>query len=138
MRSRSTKCPTAWPNGLLICRVADSRVDTVKLLFRRVYPFFTESAQTVRFTCEYHIDNKQIKQVTTAKYLGVTIDKNLNWSDHTSRVVSKANSVLGFYNVMSVSAVWKLSACVTGVWSVLYWNMQVSYGHLTINITSTA
>ena len=45
---------------------------------------------------QYHIDNKQIKQVTTAKYLGVTIDKNLNWSDHTSRVVNKANSVLGF------------------------------------------
>ena len=45
----------------------------------------------------YHIDNKQIKlQVTTAKYLGVTIDKNLNWSEHTSRVVNKANSVLGF------------------------------------------
>ena len=39
-----------------------------------------------------HIDNKQIKQVTTSKYLGVTIDKNLNWSEHTSRVVNKANS----------------------------------------------
>ena len=44
----------------------------------------------------YHIDNKQIKQVTTAKYLGITIDKNLNWSEHTSRVVNKANSVLDF------------------------------------------
>ena len=51
---------------------------------------------------QYHIDNKQIKQVTTAKYLGVTIDKNLNWSEHTSRVVKKANSVLGFYNVANV------------------------------------
>ena len=45
----------------------------------------------------YHIDNKQIKQVTTAKYLGVTIDKNLNWSEHTSRVVNKANSVATWF-----------------------------------------
>ena len=87
----------------------------------------------------YHIDIKQIKQVTTAKYLGVTIDKNLNWSEHTSRVVNKANSVRTFfYNVMSESAVWKLNVCVTRVWSILYWNMQVSYGHYTINTTSTA
>ena len=48
VRSQSTKCPTAWPNRLLICRVADSRVDTMKLLFRRVYPFFVES---IHFTC---------------------------------------------------------------------------------------
>ena len=44
----------------------------------------------------YHIDNKPIKQVTTAKYLGVTIDKNLNWSEHTSRIANKANFGLGF------------------------------------------
>ena len=44
----------------------------------------------------YHINNKPIKQVTTAKYLGVTIDKNLSWSEHTRIVVNKANSALGF------------------------------------------
>ena len=43
-----------------------------------------------------YVDNKQIKQVITTKYLGVTIDKNLNWGERTSRVVNKANSVLGF------------------------------------------
>ena len=37
----------------------------------------------------YHIDNKQIKQVTTAKYLGVTIGKNLNWSEHTVELLTK-------------------------------------------------
>ena len=58
---------------------------------------------------------KQIKQVTTAKYLGVTIDKNLNWSEYTSRVINKANSVLIVLQrteYVSESAVWKLHKCL--------------------------
>ena len=31
-----------------------------------------------------------------AKYFGVTIDKKLNWNEHTRQVVSKANKVRGF------------------------------------------
>ena len=37
-----------------------------------------------------------IQQVEHAKYLGVIIDKNLNWSEHVKKTVNKANSVRGF------------------------------------------
>ena len=37
-----------------------------------------------------------IKQVTSTKYLGVTIDKSLRWNEHISRITSKANTVRGF------------------------------------------
>ena len=36
-----------------------------------------------------------IKEVPSANYLGATIDLGLTWSDHFTRVVAKANSVLG-------------------------------------------
>ena len=39
---------------------------------------------------------QQIHQVTSAKYLGVTIDQHLTWKDHINKVCHKANSVKGF------------------------------------------
>ena len=44
----------------------------------------------------YYLDGSIIKEVPSANYLGVTIDSGLTWSDHVTRVVAKANSVLGF------------------------------------------
>ena len=44
----------------------------------------------------YCLDNSIIKQVPSANYLGITVDSRLTWSDHVTRVVAKANSVLGF------------------------------------------
>ena len=37
-----------------------------------------------------------IKEVSSVKYLGVTINSKLNWSEHIARITSKASSVLGF------------------------------------------
>jgi len=42
------------------------------------------------------MENSVIQEVASAKYLGVTIDSRLTWSDHTTKVVNKANLVLGF------------------------------------------
>ena len=36
----------------------------------------------------YHIQGHQIKQVTSSKYLGVTIDEFLTWNDHVKGVTS--------------------------------------------------
>ena len=44
----------------------------------------------------YYMDNSVLQEVASAKYLGVTIDSRLTWSDHITKVVNKANSVLGF------------------------------------------
>jgi len=44
----------------------------------------------------YYIQGQQIKQATSAKYLGVTIDEHLTWNDHVKNVISKANSVKNF------------------------------------------
>ena len=44
----------------------------------------------------YQIYGQQILQVTSAKYLGVTIDQHLTWKDHINNIFHKANSVKGF------------------------------------------
>jgi len=40
----------------------------------------------------YTIYNHQLREVTSAKYLGITIDKRLTWKDHVNEICSKANS----------------------------------------------
>ena len=45
---------------------------------------------------QYHMINAPIKQVTSTKSLGVTIDKHLHWNEHISKITSKANTVRGF------------------------------------------
>ena len=46
------------------------------------------------------MDTKTIKQVTSAKYLGITINEKLQilqWAEHISNISKKANVTLGFY-----------------------------------------
>ena len=44
----------------------------------------------------YTIQNTLIREVTQAKYLGVTFNSKLTWSDHIFNITNKANSVYGF------------------------------------------
>ena len=44
----------------------------------------------------YTIHGKPLQQVSSIKYLGVTIDKRITWNEHTDRLVHKANKVGGF------------------------------------------
>ena len=45
---------------------------------------------------DYNIHNVPLSHVDSAKYLGVTIDSNLNWKANCNSVCSKANSTLAF------------------------------------------
>ena len=44
----------------------------------------------------YSIHNTILSVTNSAKYLGVTIDNNLNFNDHVNNISSKANSTLAF------------------------------------------
>ena len=41
---------------------------------------------------DYYLRNCHIPLVNHVKYLGVIIDKHLNWSDHVNMITAKANS----------------------------------------------
>ena len=47
-------------------------------------------------TTTYYMDTNSIKQVSSAKYLGVTINEKLQWADHISNITKKASATLGF------------------------------------------
>ena len=45
---------------------------------------------------DYVLHGQVLETTTSARYMGVDISDNLNWSDHINRVTSKASSSLGF------------------------------------------
>ena len=44
----------------------------------------------------YHLHEHNLQNVSTAKYLGVNIQDNLNWGLHIDTITNKANKTLGF------------------------------------------
>ena len=42
------------------------------------------------------MDTEIIKQVTSAKYLGTTINEKLQWAEHISNITRKASAMLDF------------------------------------------
>ena len=45
---------------------------------------------------QYSLHGQVLEATDTAKYLGVSITKDLSWSDHISSITAKANRTLGF------------------------------------------
>ena len=45
---------------------------------------------------QYTIHGSALRSVDEAKYLGVTIHRNLSWKPHVSNISKKSNSTLGF------------------------------------------
>ena len=44
----------------------------------------------------YTMETNIIKQATSVKYLGITINEKLQWSEHISKITNKANGTLSF------------------------------------------
>ena len=42
------------------------------------------------------MNNQELEPVDAAKYLGVTISKDLSWNTHINNITSTANKTLGF------------------------------------------
>ena len=45
---------------------------------------------------DYQLKGVTLEKVSSTPYLGVSINENLEWGDHISKIASKANSTLGF------------------------------------------
>ena len=45
---------------------------------------------------DYSLHNQTLKNVQSAKYLGITISDNMDWGQHISEISSKATKTLGF------------------------------------------
>ena len=65
--------------------------------------FHPDKCQLLRVTnkrkpiaADYTIHSQKILKSDSVKYLGVTIDSKLAWSDHYNKILAKANSTLAF------------------------------------------
>lgn len=47
-------------------------------------------------TYDYKLHNHILEKVTSAKYLGLTLQSNLKWNKHIDEITSKGNKMLGF------------------------------------------
>ena len=45
---------------------------------------------------EFQMENQPIKAIDSTPYLGVIINKKLQWSEHIDKISSPANRMLGF------------------------------------------
>ena len=45
---------------------------------------------------EYSLHNQTLENVQSARYLGITISKNMDWGQHISEISSKATKTLSF------------------------------------------
>ena len=61
----------------------------------------------------YHIHGQNLVTEDASKYLGVTLDTNMNWDQHVNSVVMKGNRTLGFLRR-------NLKQCTTPVKSATY------------------
>ena len=47
------------------------------------------------FYADGNINGSTLERVDTFKYLGITVNQNMTWSDHIESVVAKANQRIG-------------------------------------------
>ena len=58
--------------------------------------FLRVSNKTNPICTHYFIQGQEIQEVSSAKYLGITIDQHLNWNNHVKQISSKANKIKCF------------------------------------------
>ena len=77
-----------------------------------------------------------VQQVTSTKYLGITINHNLSWSNHITQICSKANSVLAFLqsNLRQCSTTVKSLAYFTYVQPIVEYASTVWSPHIKADI----
>ena len=58
--------------------------------------FYVSPTKRKPFARDYDIHGRKLEEVELAKYLGVTIQKNLSWNIHIDQITKKANSTRAF------------------------------------------
>ena len=77
---------------------------------------------------DYTLHQQTLKNVQSAKYLGITITENMNCSEHISDIASKATKTLGFLRRNLAFAPWSTKEVAYKTWYALNWSMQYPFG----------
>ena len=85
----------------------------------------------------YSLTGQVLEEVMDAKYLGVTLSNDLEWSKHIAIMKNKANSKLSFLRRNLKDCPEKLSKRLTFLWFAPLWSMAPLFGTHTKNTTVT-
>ena len=78
---------------------------------------------------QFFIGGSQVENVDRAKYLGVIIDKNLNWEEHISNIRTKVSRAIGFLkNSRKVLPQNTLSKMYSGIVEPQFWLCSSVWG----------
>ena len=61
------------------------------------YVIFSSSQRQIHYSIKIFINEVELKERKSIKYLGVIIDKNLKWKDHIHELSKKMPRVLVYY-----------------------------------------
>ena len=91
------------------------------------FVIFHPRQRKIAVNINFEINNKQLKQTTTIKYLGVHIDANLNWNCHVNYVTKKIKRNVGVLSKLRYYV--SLDTLISLYYSLLY--PFIIYGILT-------
>ena len=90
---------------------------------------------------QYELCGHILETVSSAKYLGVTISRDMKWSKHINNVCTKANKTLSFLKRnlnITLSAPGRLRRWPTNHMFTQLWSMRIRCGtHTPSNISTT-
>ena len=124
-------------------RICNSGMKTVSEWFNSIFLYLNSSKTTyIRFhthqnrrdqDLNFSVGNQGIVRSTSTKFLGLTIDQNLNWKEHCNGLSKKLNSlcymirnlksVLAFRDLLSVYYAFVGSRLHYGIW---FWGLSSS------------
>jgi hypothetical protein len=89
-----------------------------------VVKFSSDHYQDDSFLINYQ--NNSIKESTNTIYLGLELDKHINWKNHIKNILPKLNnaclvvsSVYSYSNIHSQNDLFCILSCYNGIWHIL-------------------
>ncbi len=83
--------------------------------------------------CIHSLNGHNLEQVHQEKDLGVIVDDQLKFHNHTSTAVNKSNQILAIIKKSFMHLDMVTSLYFAGQWYALTWSMETSSGDPTIN-----
>ena len=82
------------------------------------YMLFRNKGKVVKETCKVYMNRQEISEVETTKFLGVIIDKRLNWKHHIDSICNRVSKNIGI--ILTARRVFNKNTLLSLYYSFIY------------------